>query len=493
MAVNIFAVVLLALALVYLDSVRTRLYDGRSAELARQAATLAAVIGETRRGDPGPLIDRLSFARGTRVRLFAADGSLAADNWTGPQVRRFVLVDPGDAGWSRRAARGLDSAVEWLTGAVPVAAYTEPQPDVRDAWPAAAAAIADRRPHTRLARAGNGTIVVSAAAAIAGTGQVIHVTEEASDLTRVLRRERQTSFLLFLGVTALTLILSFYLVSTIVRPLRMLALAAQRVRLGRAREVVVPRLPDRRDEIGALARALSDMTTALRQRIDATEAFAADVAHELKNPLASLRSAVDTLEGVDRQDLRERLLEVIRDDVARLDRLISDIADASRLDAELSRSRFEPVDVGALAEGLVAAYEKTILPPGIALAFARPDPDTAMVFGSPARLAQVLRNLLDNAISFSPPSGTIVVSVTRTADQVELRVEDEGPCVPPENRTDVFRRFYSERPAAESFGRHSGLGLAIAAAIAEAHGGTIAAGDRTCGDGASFTLTLPAG
>lgn len=492
MAVNIVAVVLLGLALLYLDSVRTRLYDGRSAELARQAATLAAAMGETRPRDPAALIGRLSFPRGTRIRLFAADGRLVADNWAQPGVRRFVLVDPGDLGWQRRAALGLDRAIEWLTAAIPIAPFVEARPDVRDAAPAAAAAFRDGRTRTVLRRAENGTIVVTAAAPVPGSGEVVLVAEEASDLTRVLRRERQTSFLLFLGGSALTLVLSFYLVTTIVRPLRMLALAAQRVRLGRAREVVVPRLPERRDEIGALARALSDMTTALRQRIDATEAFAADVAHELKNPLASLRSAVDTLEGVDRRDLRERLLEVIRDDVARLDRLISDIADASRLDAELSRSRFEPVDLGLLAEGLVAAYENTILPPGIVFAFARPEPDTALVLGESARLAQVLRNLIDNAISFSPNPGTIVVSVIRGGSEVQLRVEDEGPGVPPENRTDVFRRFYSERPAAESFGRHSGLGLAIAGAIVEAHGGTIVAGGRTRGHGASFTVTLPA-
>ncbi len=492
MAVNVIAVVLFALALIYVDSVRTRLYDGRSAEMARQAQTVAVMLAEAPATDAAIMVRQLSFDRGTRLRLFDANGRLKADNWTEPGVRRFVIEDPDDAGFRRNSAQLIDKVIEVLTDATPIAPFDEPAVGTASGIPIPAPAVRDGVSHTRLQRARDGTIIVTAVAPVPGSRQIVEVTEEASDLTRVLRHERQTSFLLFLGVTALTLILSFYLVQTIVRPVRMLALAAQRVRLGRAREVVVPRLPERGDEIGALARALSDMTTALRQRIDATEAFAADVAHELKNPLASLRSAVDTLEGIDRADLRARLLEVIRDDVARLDRLISDIADASRLDAELSRSRFEALDMVALAGGLVAAYETTILPAGIAITFDRPAVGVAMTYGESARLAQVLRNLIDNAISFSPNPGTIRVAVAASPDAINASVEDDGPGVPAENRADVFKRFYSERPAAESFGRHSGLGLAIAAAIIDAHGGSIAVGPASQGTGARFTVTLPA-
>ena len=254
----------------------------------------------------------------------------------------------------------------------------------------------------------------------------------------------------------------------------------------------MPRLPERRDEIGALARALSDMSIALRHRIDATEAFAADVAHELKNPLASLRSAVDTLESISAPDLRARLLGVIRDDVARLDRLISDIADASRLDAELSRTRFVPVDTVALATGLVAAYQTAGLPAGLGIRFTGAyGPEAAMVRGDPARLAQVLRNLIDNALSFSPPGGEVSVSVETGIDAVILSVADHGPGVPVENRNDVFKRFYSQRPEAEDFGRHSGLGLSIAGAIVEAHGGRMRVGDAANGHGALFSVELP--
>jgi two-component system sensor histidine kinase ChvG len=319
---------------------------------------------------------------------------------------------------------------------------------------------------------------------------VAHLTDSAADLTKILRAERLTSFWLLLGVTGLTLLLSFYLARTIVRPLRMLAIAAHRVRLGRSREVIVPRLPERRDEIGALARALSDMSIALRQRIDATEAFAADVAHELKNPLASMRSAVDTLETVEAPDLKARLLAVIRDDVARLDRLITGISEASRLDAELSRSRFEQVDAGALCAGLVAAY-RTANPVGdIRIEYLPPLAGAARVQGDPARLAQVMRNLIDNAISFSPRPGMVIVSAETAPGRVFLKVEDQGPGVPAENRGDVFKRFYSQRPADEDFGRHSGLGLSIAGSIVDAHGGSIRVDDGAAG-GAVFTVELP--
>jgi len=271
-----------------------------------------------------------------------------------------------------------------------------------------------------------------------------------------------------------------------------LALAAHRVRLGRAREVQVPRLPSRRDEIGTLARALSDMSMALRQRIDATEAFAADVTHELKNPLASLRSAVDSLGLVSDPSLQEQLVTVIRDDVARLDRLITDIAEASRVDAELARARFETIDLGTTIEGLIATREARGLNGDVRLAFARPHKGTAVVFGDGSRLARVVENLVDNAISFSPPGGLVQIAATRDGDDVIIRIEDEGPGVPVEAREAIFARFHSVRPESE-FGRHSGLGLAIAKAIVEGHNGTIGVSDRdNFPHGARFVIRLPA-
>ncbi len=493
-AVNVFAVIVLALMLLYIDSVRSRLIEERRTELARQAVTIAGFAADLPATILPGAIARRSFARGTRLRLYGADGRLVADNWQRAATTRFVLDDPATQSWRRRSARFIDRALEDIAAFKPIATYREAQPDTVAQWDEAMAARRDGQAATSLRRAEDGYFIVSAAAPVTGgaaAGAIVHVTDSAADLTRILRAERLTSFWLLLGITALTLTLSSYLARTIVRPLRMLAIAAHRVRLGRSREVIVPRLPDRRDEIGALARALSDMSIALRNRIDATEAFAADVAHELKNPLASLRSAVDTLDQVEQPELRQRLLAVIRDDVGRIDRLITDISDASRLDAELSRTGFEPVDAGALAQGLVAAYRTASLPPGLDIAYLPPAAGAAKVLGDPARLAQVLRNLIDNAISFSPVPGLVVVAAETGRGRVRLRVEDEGPGVPAENRADVFKRFYSQRPEAEDFGRHSGLGLSIASAIVDAHGGSMAVEDRAQG-GAVFVVDLPA-
>jgi two-component system sensor histidine kinase ChvG len=294
-------------------------------------------------------------------------------------------------------------------------------------------------------------------------------------------------------VLAVSIFLSLFLARTIVRPLRRLALAAHRVRLGRSREVNVPRLPSRSDEIGLLARAVSDMSQSLRHRIDNIEAFAADVTHELKNPLASLRSAVDGLDRVEDPALREKLKIIVREDVARLDRLISDISEAARTDAELARATFERVDLGALVQQLVHSWETRRETGDARLAFARPRKDTAAVMGKPDRLARAINAIIDNAVSFSPPGGLVEIAVARVGDEVRIRIDDEGPGVPPEAREAIFNRFHSVRPEGENFGRHSGLGLAIAQAIVNGHDGEIDVQDRDdAPSGARFTIKLPA-
>jgi len=498
-AVNIVAVLMLAIMLVYIDAVRGRLLDERSAELAREASIIASLAAALPRTGRIETLAGLGFTRGTRLRLYGGDGALLADNWRRETVPRFKIDDPARRTWRRRSALFIDRALEGIAGLRAPPAYAEATPDLGSQWPEAAETIRSGTPVTNLRRARDGSLVLGAAATLPGTSAagfsaaapaVVHLTDSAEDISAILRAERLTSFWLFVAVTMLTLSLSFFLARTIVRPLRMLAIAAHRVRLGRSREVVVPRLPERRDEIGALARALSDMSLALRGQIDATEAFAADVAHELKNPLASMRSAVDTLDSVDAPALRERLMLVIRDDVARIDRLITDISDASRLDAELSRSRFELVDAAGLAAGLVDAYATAGLPRDLHVHIA-PSSKPVMVQGDPVRLAQVMRNLIDNALSFSPAGGEVVVTVARAGREVRLSVADQGPGVPVENRGDVFRRFYSQRPEAEDFGRHSGLGLSIAASIAAAHGGHIHVSEGPEGRGAAFILSLP--
>ncbi len=234
---------------------------------------------------------------------------------------------------------------------------------------------------------------------------VLLATDNDRTFTKTVRRQRAWIVAAMAVLVALSISLSMFLARTIVRPLRRLAIAAHRVRLGRAREVNVPRLPKRSDEIGLLARSVSDMSQSLRQRIDNIEAFAADVTHELKNPLASLRSAVDGLDRVEDPELRQRLMTIAREDVRRLDRLINDISEAARTDAELHRATFERVDLGPLIEQIVSSWESRREKGDARIAFARPRRDTAVVMGKPDRLARAINAIIDNAVSFSPPGG----------------------------------------------------------------------------------------
>ncbi|MBA4162924.1 MAG: sensor histidine kinase, partial [Novosphingobium sp.] len=261
---------------------------------------------------------------------------------------------------------------------------------------------------------------------------------------------------------------------------------------GRDRAVEVPRLPERGDEIGLLARALSDMTAALRHRIDAVERFAADVAHEIKNPLASLRSALESLEKVKDDGLRAELTAIAAHDVKRIDRLVTEIAEASRIDAELSRTQFDELDLMSLAQALAKARDERGDNGQCVVKVEPHDAGPWTVLGDAARLERVLVNLLDNACSFSPPGGTVTVAIERHSDRMTLSVSDEGPGIPLEAREKIFDRFHSLRPEGEQFGSHSGLGLAIARTIAEAHDGSLTAEDRADGKpGACLVLELP--
>ena len=495
-AVNGFAVFALMASVIYLDSFRERLIDQRVAQVTMQARLIADFMSASPPARWPALAARYGRAGGTRLRVYDRSGQLAADSWTatGPT---FELRDPKTEPFRRDVARSLDIVIEGFGSSEELPDYNDPPHDTAVAWSEVGSAQRGTIA-TVLRRAPDRTVVIGVGAPImrgtAGTvpHPVLQLTLDTRDITRLVRSERGTLGLVFLGVLAVSILFSNFLASTIVRPLRRLAVSAQRVRLGRSRDVTVPRFARRRDEIGQLARALSDMTGALRERIDATEAFAADVAHELKNPLASLRSAVDSLELVKTPELKTQLLEVIRDDVGRIDRLITDIADASRLDAELSRTRFEAIDLGELTGGLVRAYETRGTVRGIQIAYARPEAATTLVMGEGDRLAQVVRNLVDNAVSFSPDGALVVVVVVHAGDRILLRVDDAGPGIPVDNREDIFRRFYTERPHGEEFGRHSGLGLAIVRTIVEAHDGHIEVTEREDGPGARFIVSLPA-
>jgi two-component system sensor histidine kinase ChvG len=275
------------------------------------------------------------------------------------------------------------------------------------------------------------------------------------------------------------MVLSVLLAGTIAGPVRRLAEGAQQVRRRIRTRVEIPNFSHRRDEIGHLSGSLRDMTGALYSRIEAIESFAADVSHELKNPLTSLRSAVETLPLAKTEESRKRLLEVIEQDVKRLDRLISDISDASRLDAELQRQEAAPVDLAQLLDALVAAANEIRTDDiTVTLSFEGGKPDDFKVPGHDSRLGQVVSNLIDNARSFSPPGGTVHVTGRKLKDEIEILVDDNGPGIPPDAMQKIFERFYTDRPE-QGFGQNSGLGLSISRQIVDAHGGRIWAENRT--------------
>ncbi|QJU59702.1 HAMP domain-containing protein [Sphingomonas sp. AP4-R1] len=491
LAVNIFALIVLAGGFFYLDSYRSQLIEERTDQAETEVRMAARAIATAPADERARMLTVLGQANEGRFRFYPAAGTAPVDGWASG-TPTYELRDPSSEPWQRHVARALDRAIDSIVGAEVPEPFVEPAHDTLAAWPEATAAARSREVQSHVRRAPDRTPVISAAMSVPGGG-VLLMTTNQRDVVRTVRAERFWLGIVLLGTSALSIFLSIFLARTIARPLRRLAIAAHRVRLGRSREVQVPRLPARRDEIGTLARALSDMSQALRQRIDATEAFAADVAHEIKNPLASLRSAVDSLERIDDPDLRARLVAIIRDDVGRLDRLITDISEASRMDAQLSRARFETIDLGTMIEQLVAGRDERGVANEVRLAFARPNRGTALIFGDGHRLARAIENLVDNAISFSPPGGLVQVAATRDRDEIVVRVEDDGPGVPEHAREAIFNRFHSIRPEGEEFGRHSGLGLAIAKAIVEGHGGRIYVSDRDGNvQGARFTIRLPA-
>ena len=491
LALNLLIVVVFAVSVLYLDAFRNQLQDERIGQLEREARVIAGALSSVPAGKRGDLVTRMAAGGTARVRLYGGDGRLVADSWKG-NTPTYELRDPATEKWRKSVARALDRGFNALVGAGQVEDFAEPAPSRAEAWRELRDSKAAGEAVHVVRNAPDLTPVFSVGAPGADGGQLL-LTVNDRDFTRTVRKERGSLAIAMAIAVLMAALLSFFLARTIVRPLRRIALAAHRVRLGRAREVKVPRLPSRRDEIGSLARAVSDMSQALRHRIDNIEAFAADVTHELKNPLASLRSAVDSLERVDDPKLRGQLLDVVRQDVVRLDRLINDVSEAARTDAELARARFEPVDLGPLIEGIVAGWEKRRETGNVRIAFARPRRESTIVMGEPGRLARAIDNIIDNAISFSPAGALVEIAAIHVGDEILIRIDDEGPGVPSDLREAIFNRFHSVRPQTENFGRHSGLGLAIARAIVEGHDGEIDVADRDdAPSGARFTITLPA-
>jgi two-component system sensor histidine kinase ChvG len=421
-------------------------------------------------------------------------------------VVQITTLEPPREGFSLSAAigSGLIKLLDMMPNRTNLPPYPHTASDDIKAYPDATQALQGYVSATAW-KDKDGRMILTAAAPVQKIKQVmgvVMISRDGRDIDYAMARVRLEVLTVFLGALSITIFVSLYLAGTIASPLRKLATAAEEVRAGKARHAAIPDLSRRHDEIGELSESLRAMTQALLDRMDTIERFAADVAHEIKNPLTSLRSAVETVAIIKDKKDQDRLMEIIQHDVQRLDRLITDISQASRLDAELSRDEMTLVDLRALLAQLVATHER----PVVRFALAAQDKPSVMlvlpeagglhVRGNEGRLAQVFENLISNALSFSPASGTVTVRVVRERNQALIKVEDEGPGIPEGKLEAVFERFYSERPKHEAYGGHSGLGLSIAMQIISAHHGRIWAENIKDEDGkikgARFTVMLEA-
>src|SRR4029078_1038167 len=430
-----------------------------------------------------PILRPLVKPTGSRARIYNRDGALILDSdtfYSRGEVLRYDLPAP-DAEKPDVLTRFWQAAKTHMRQ-YDLPLYTESGGANGKAYPEVATALTGTSvPIVRIND--KGELVVSVAVPIPRMRPVLGVlllSTRGGDIDNIVAAERWGIVRVSLFAAAVTIVLSVILANTIAGPVQRLAAAAERVRHSVKARAEIPDFTDRTDEIGHLSGALRDMTNALYKRIDAIESFAADVAHELKNPLTSLRSATETLPLAKTDDSKERLMEIIKPDVKRLDRLISDISDASRLDAELAREDAKAVDMADLLRTTVSLFNdihRDATPEVVfEIAYAS-GAKPYRVLGHDSRLSQVIVNLLDNAISFSPPGGRVAVLARRIGPEIQIAVEDEGPGIPSENLERIFERFYTDRPQ-ENFGQNSGLGLNISRQIVMAHGGSLYAENR---------------
>jgi two-component system sensor histidine kinase ChvG len=541
---NVAGLLALVVGVLYLSQFRANLIDARVQSLVVQGEIIASAIAASATADsyssfvdpdrllelqPGesygpsddgltglefsinperiaPALRRLISPTKTRARIYDRNGFLILDSrniYIPGEVLRFDLPPP-TAERPGFFKRQWISVRKWLVrGDLPL--YREVAPEAGKEYPEVADALLGNKA-SRVRANERGEVVVSVAVPVQRFRAVhgaLLLSTQGGDIDQAVEAERLQIVKLFLILLGVMVVLSVLLARTIAGPVKRLAEGAERVRHRIRSRVEIPDLTKRRDEIGHLSGALRDMTNALYRRIEAIESFAADVAHELKNPLTSLRSAVETLPLAKTPESQSRLLGVIQHDVKRLDRLISDISDASRLDAELQRNDMAPVDLVKLLNTVVGVRNEVSQAGGavVSLTFEGGGPLTFMVSGHDSRLGQVFDNLIENARSFSPPGGAVRVTCRRLRNEVEVVVDDDGPGIRPDAFERIFERFYTDRPH-QGFGQNSGLGLSISKQIIEAHGGRIWAENRTgvatAEDGtptilgARFVVRLPA-
>jgi len=515
---------LLAAAMLYLDQYQNGLLGAEVEALRTQARIYAGAIAETATQMQDdrpvlvpdiarPLLRRLvDPSPNTQARLFDNTGLVVADSRVREAAGGAVVAEPLPPPEPRGAlSTGIAGLYEQLLHLLPRQAKTEVEVDVNPDAPSfdwQPNLGPDRREELRLAleggvtpyirRTADGRLLVSVAEPARRGNQafaIVLLTREAREVDQRLFEIRASVLGIFGLALALTVALSWYLARTLATPIMQLAGSAAAMRQGEGRSGSVPAsLLRREDEIGILARDLQSAARDLWSRIDLNERFAADVAHELRNPLTSVRSAIETLRRIDNPEQQRRLLAIIADDAVRMDRLIADISDSSRVDAELSRTVAAPVDVAPMLATLAELHNATRADADPVIELEAP-PEGLVVRGVEGRLVQVFRNLLGNAISFSPERGRVFVRAREAGPMVEILVEDEGPGIPEARLEGIFDRFYSERPRGERFGQHSGLGLSISKQIVEGLRGRIAAENRRDAEGrvtgARFIIRLP--
>ncbi len=521
--VNLLPLAVLLAALLYLDQYQNGLLAAEVATLHEQAKIYAGALAEAAMREDQPdaphLVPDLArpLLRGlteptpnAQARLFSPEGEMLADTRVREGAGGAVVMEPLPTAVDRgRLAEIVGRVYDDLLSLLPHTnevsllevgqqpAGTEWTPDVREELRLNAATPGRQIP-PYIRRAEDNRLLVSVSEPVSRNRRtlgVVVLTREAREVDDSVLAVRLSILALFGLALGLTVMLSWYLSLTIARPILRLAGAAAAMREGGGRGGAVPQnLLKRADEVGELARALSDSASALWTRMDAIERFAADVAHEIKNPLSSIRSAIETLRRIDDPAKQSRLTAIIAEDVGRLDRLITDISDASRIDAELSRVAAEPVDLVPILAALAEIDDATRDDDGPRMVLELGE--GALVVQAVAdRLVQVLRNLIGNAHSFSPANGRILLSAHIDGAMIDIAVEDEGPGIPDAKLENIFDRFYSERPQGERFGTHSGLGLSISRQIVEALKGRISAENRRDESGrvvgARFVVRLP--
>ena len=517
MALSIFPVATIFGGLLYVGAYERSLVEAELNALSAQARLFAGAIAESaltpgapdeRRIDPtsaAGVMRQLTSATNARARLFDRDGRLLVDTRTlrggyGP-VREEDLPPESAGRWLTEKIVGI---YEWFFNLLArdresVPYYRERADENAADYPEVQAALAgEPRSFIRRTEGGSDFVLFFAAPVqrYKNVDGVLLLSTSAHEIARSVRQVRLDILRIIAVVTVFTIFMAFWLGRSIARPINRLAAAADAMRRSKSREVSIPDFTEREDEIGDLSAALNDLTNDLWRRLDAIESFAADVAHELKNPLASMKSAIETVARIKDPEKQQRLLEMVREDVERLDRLITDISRASRLDSELSRLKLTTVDVGRIL-GALADIRNTAAAaapgrPTVKLVLPARDKLTART--DEDRLVQVIQNILVNAESFSPPGGVITISGGAEGGYTRIAIDDQGPGIPAGKEKDIFRRFYTERPVGEKFGTHSGLGLSISKQIVEAMGGTIHAENLKHPDGrvagARFVMRL---